>query len=75
MVRQTVAAAAEGLAERNGVALRELKIDDQSVQFEVELDRIEAYGFGMELRRSTDTWYSNKFRDGALWGTAPEAEE
>ena len=41
----------------------------------LDAERIVGLGFLAELRRSTNTWYEQKYRDGPLWGTpAPGTE-
>lgn len=71
MIRDTVIAAAKGLAERSGIELAAVTADDRVLTIELGLDRIAAIGFVSELRRSTNAWYENKFHDGPLWGTPP----
>jgi hypothetical protein len=69
IVRETVIATAHGLAERSGVAIRHLVTDTTSITVTLDADRIAGLGFLAELRRLTNRWYEDKYRDGPLWGT------
>lgn len=73
VVRDTVVATAHAIAERTGVALRALATDADSITVTLEIDKLAAIGFMAELRRLTNAWYEKKFREGPLWGTAPES--
>jgi hypothetical protein len=68
-VRASVVAAAQSLAERNGIRMHHLATTDVSIQVELEASEVEAVGFASELRTITNAWYERKFRDGPLWGT------
>lgn len=67
-VRRMVVAAAEALAEREGVGLVDIFADDSSVTFQIRADRLVAVAFAAELRRLTTTWYTRKFGVSTLWG-------
>jgi len=69
MVREMVEASARGLAERMGVVLHAVQIDDVSITLDMGVDTLSGVGFLAELRRATNAWYEGKFRDGPLWGT------
>lgn len=74
-VRGVVVATAHAIAERSGVALRHLDADAASVTVTLGVGRIAGLGFLAELRRLTNKWYEDKYRDGPLWGTpAPGTE-
>ncbi len=73
--RETVEATARAIAEREGVALTAIKLSPTDITVTLECDRIAGVGFAAELRRVTNTWYEEKYRDGPLWGTpAPGTE-
>ncbi|MBS0198630.1 MAG: hypothetical protein JSR77_17920 [Planctomycetes bacterium] len=67
--RSVVIAAAQGLAEREGVVLARIDVAPDSITMELGLDKLAAVGFLAELRRQTNAWYEGKYRDGPLWGT------
>lgn len=69
-LRRIVVAAAEAIAEREGVRLASLQADDAGVTAEIEGGAVEAVGFAAELRRVTDAWYVGKYDVGPLWGTS-----
>jgi hypothetical protein len=70
-VRAMVMAAARGLAEREGVTLREISASDDAVTVRLGCDKLTAFGFLTELRRTTNAWYEGKFEAGPLWGNMP----
>lgn len=73
--RRAVEAAAHALAEREGVKLTSLEISPEGITITLDAERIVGLGFLAELRRSTNAWYEDKYRDGPLWGTpAPGTE-
>ncbi|MBS0190191.1 MAG: hypothetical protein U0573_01555 [Phycisphaerales bacterium] len=73
--RRTVEASARSLADREGVKLLALEIAPDGITITLDAERIVGLGFLAELRRSTNTWYEQKYRDGPLWGTpAPGTE-
>ncbi len=67
-VRDTIIAAAHALAERNGVTITSIQTTADSVKLSVKEGQVAAMGLVSELRRSTDTWYRNKYGGIALWG-------
>ena len=65
-LRETVLAAAHGIAERTGVELERVLIDDRRLEINVKGPQILSLGLAAELRRTTDQWH----RDGRgvpLW--------
>ena len=70
-----VVAAAHSLAEREGVTLSDLTCDTESITLTLEIDKLAALGFLAELRRQTNHWYEQKYRDGPLWGTPKPQDE
>ncbi|QQS08144.1 MAG: hypothetical protein IPK69_09050 [Phycisphaerales bacterium] len=71
-----VEATARGIAERMGVVIQGIRIEADGVTITMELDKLSGLGFMAELRRTTNRWYEQKYRDGPLWGTpAPGREE
>ena len=73
--RRTVESTAHALAEREGIKLTSLESAPDSIVLTLDADRIVGLGFLAELRRITNKWYEDKYRDGPLWGTpAPGTE-
>lgn len=73
--RRTVESTARAIAEREGVKLLALELSPASITITLEAERIVGVGFVAELRRVTNKWYEDKYRDGPLWGTpAPGTE-
>lgn len=71
VVRSTVVAAAQALAERSGVRIFHVTTTVAMIQVELELGGLAAIGFAAELRAITNGWYEERYRDGPLWGTQP----
>lgn len=71
-VREMVESSARGLAERMGVAIFGVVLDNESITIELGVDKLAGLGFMAELRRATNAWYEGKYRDGPLWGTVRE---
>ncbi|MBL8887989.1 MAG: hypothetical protein JNK16_15135 [Phycisphaerales bacterium] len=73
--RRVVESTAHALAEREGIDLTSLETSPEGIVLTLEADRIVGLGFLAELRRITNKWYEDKYRDGPLWGTpAPGTE-
>lgn len=72
VVREMVESSARALAERMGVEIFGLALDEESITVDMGVDRLAGLGFMAELRRTTNAWYEAKYRDGPLWGTARE---
>lgn len=70
-VRGVVVAAAGAIAERTGIAIAEIRADDEGVTVAIAADKLAALGFLAELRRSTNAWYAGKHPGESLWGEAP----
>lgn len=66
-VRDTVAAAARAIAERNGVELLALKTFPDRITATLDGSNLVAIGFAAELRRITNAWHRGKF-NADLWG-------
>ena len=64
--RDTVTAAARGIAERTGIRLLELEIDHASVTATIATHRLAAVAFLNELRRTTNAWHA-RTRDTPLF--------
>lgn len=73
--RRAVESAAHALAEREGVNLAALEISPEGITITLDAERIVGLGFLAELRRSTNMWYEEKYRDGPLWGTPTPGTE
>ncbi|MFK7884885.1 MAG: D-glycero-alpha-D-manno-heptose-1,7-bisphosphate 7-phosphatase [Phycisphaerales bacterium] len=56
--RDTIAAAARGIAERTGIRLLELDVNDHSVTASIATHRLAAVAFLNELRRTINTWHT-----------------
>ena len=65
--RRTVEAAARAIAERTGVPLIALQLDDHSVTATLAAHRLAAMGFMAELRRTTNDWYAHRHGGRPLW--------
>ena len=72
-LRETVLAAANGIAERTGVAFHRVAIDDRWLEIAIEGPPILAIGLAAELRRTTDRWHLDR-RGVHLW-VAPDPDE
>lgn len=68
-VRETVAAAARGIAERTGVALVGLALSDDAVTATIATHRLGALAFMGELRRTTNAWHA-RAHGSPLWPDA-----
>ncbi|GAB4519932.1 MAG: hypothetical protein Tsb0013_23650 [Phycisphaerales bacterium] len=68
-VRATVESAARALAERQGVELVELTVDETSLHATLVGPEVVGVGFVSELRRSTEAWYARRTNGATLWGT------
>ena len=73
-VRAMVVAAAEALAEREGLRLMRVDAEPSSITFSLEAERIVSIAFATELRRITTAWYTAKYHEPTLWGD-PETRE
>jgi len=72
-VARMVRATAEAIAERTGVRLLALELDDAGVVATLEAPAIAATGFAAELRRVTARWFARRHAapetgPGSLWG-------
>lgn len=65
-IRETVMAAAHGIAERTGVELKYVQIEDDYLTVEVRGSLLIAMALLAELRRSTEQWHMSH-GDGPLW--------
>lgn len=74
-VRRNVEAAARAIGERHGIGVQGLEIAPDSIAITIDADRLTGLGFAAELRRVTNQWYEQKYRDGPLWGTPKPGEE
>ena len=73
-VRDTVVAAAHGIAERTGVVLKDIGVDHPTqLSLTVEGSEVLALGLVAELRRDTDRWYRGRSGN-ALW-IGPDQED
>src|SRR5262245_43464981 len=74
-IRAIVEAAANAIAERNGVRVLGLATDEVSLTIALDTDKLAALGFLAELRRLTNAWYQGKHKAGPLWGELPPADD
>lgn len=74
-VHDTVVASAEAIAERTGVRLVSIEVDDGGVTAVVEGDRLAALGLAAELRRLTGSWYVRHHPGEHLWIEPPESDQ
>mgnify|MGYP002399839189 CR=1 FL=1 len=70
-VHDIVVSSAEAIAERTGVTLVSIEVDEAGVTAVVEGDRLAALGLAAELRRLTGAWYSKRFPGTHLWVEPP----
>ena len=73
-IRETVIAAAHGIAERTGVELNHIQAEDDFVTVEVKGSLLIAMALLAELRRSTEQWYTSH-GDGPLWKNDSDQSE
>lgn len=71
-VHDTVVSSAEGIAERTGVRLVSIEVDEGGVTAFVEGDRLAALGLAAELRRLTGAWYARRRPGDHLWIEPPD---
>lgn len=72
--RETVLAAARGIAERTGVKLLSIQVSPEMVEVTVEGSNIVAIGLLAELRRTTEKWHLRHAEE-PLWSNGPEEWE
>jgi hypothetical protein len=72
MLRDTVRAACEGIAERIGIRLGPIDIEPDAIRIEIDGTRLEALGLAAELRRVTNAWHRARTGGRSLWGEAPD---
>lgn len=73
-----VRSTAEAIAERTGVRLVAIELDDSGVTATLDAPGMAATGFAAELRRLTARWFARKYGApetgaGSLWGGGSEA--
>jgi hypothetical protein len=73
-VREMIAATAHAIAERQGIPVIEMDLNNDCITVALGTGRIEAIGFAAELRRLTTRWYTQKFGMETLWGEPPPEE-
>lgn len=64
-----VAKTAHELASESGIRLVAVETTGSMLLATIETDGVTAVAFLAELRRRTNTWYEDRYRDGPLWGT------
>jgi hypothetical protein len=64
--KQTVIAAAQGLAERFGIQVVDIGTSPDTLTATLAADEATSVGFAAELRRNTNTWFESKHRK-PLW--------
>jgi hypothetical protein len=69
--RETVLAAAHGLAERFGIEIVGTEVGPESLSVTLAAEEVTAVGFAAELRRSTNAWHESKHHR-PLWITPRE---
>ena len=62
-----VASTARAIAERTGIELVSLDLDETSVEARVATHRLAAIGFAAELRRVTNAWHAGRSKGELLW--------
>ena len=67
--RETVGAVARAIAERTGVRIHELAIDEHGIDAVLGTHRLGALAFMSELRRDTNRWHERRF-GAPLWDRA-----
>ena len=67
-IRDMVEATARAIAERQGVAVLEVRSEDDRIHVTLPVTRLAAIGFAAELRRLTTRWYTQKYGEETLWG-------
>lgn len=71
--RDTIIATAHGIAERTGVGLRSVEVDDEGrLRLTIEGPELVALGLAAQLRRDTDRWHRG--RTGHAFWTGPDVE-
>jgi hypothetical protein len=73
-VRDLVAATAEAIGERQGVAVRVIAAGGDAIEVAVAGGEVAALGLVAELRRLTDRWHRGRFGS-PLWAAPPEAAD
>lgn len=73
--RRTVEAAARAIAERTGVPLVALQLDDRAVTATLAAHRLAAVGFMAELRRTTNDWYAHRHAGRPLWPQTDDPDD
>lgn len=69
-VQRIVLATIEGIGERMGITLADVRHDDDSVTLTIEAPQLVAVSFAAELRRVTDAWHRAKFGT-PIWSDRP----
>jgi D-glycero-D-manno-heptose 1,7-bisphosphate phosphatase len=64
--REMVEAVARGIAERTGVVIHELNIDERQIEVVIGVHKLAALAFMAQLRRDTNRWHERQFGV-ALW--------
>jgi len=72
-IRETIMASARALAERIGVRIERIEVDERGLRAVLDAGRLVALGFAAELRRSTEVWHAHK-HGGTLW-IGPDRED
>jgi hypothetical protein len=70
-IRETIIAAARGIAERTGVELEDITCETDRLTIRVRGSTLMAIGLLAELRRSTDHWHFGRFGT-HLWRAGPD---
>ena len=59
--REMVEAVARGIAERTGIAIHELLIDEKQIEVVIGVHKLAALAFMAQLRRDTNSWHERHF--------------
>ena len=74
-LRDMVVATARAIAERQGLAVHDVRTTPDTITVALECERIAVIGFAAELRRLTTRWYTQKYGVDTLWGETPDEGE
>ncbi len=59
--REMVEAVARGIAERTGIVIHELSIDERQIEVVIGVHKLAALAFMAQLRRDTNRWHERQF--------------
>lgn len=68
-VRGFVVSVVREIAAEAGIVITAVETTGTLLVVTLETDALAAMGLLAELRRRTNVWYEERFKDGPLWGT------